>query len=229
MLNYDYWAVIESLNMFAGLIQQTGTLTRREMLAGGPRLVIIGAPWHPPLTLGESMAVNGVCLTIAQIQGKNIVCDILQETLDRTTLGGKRPGTALNLERALRLGDPLGGHLVTGHVDGIGIVSRRQAKGRDWIFQVSCGTELLNGMVLKGSIAIDGVSLTITELDEHSFTVALIPFTYAHTALGNLKAGDAVNLETDIIGKHIRRTLETQPAPTALTWEHLRAAGFGET
>ncbi len=214
--------------MFAGLIQQTGTLTRREMLAGGPRLVISGAPWHPPLTLGESMAVNGACLTIAQIQGKSFVCDILQETLDRTTLGGKRPGMALNLERALRLGDPLGGHLVTGHVDGIGLVSRRQAKGRDWILQVACGTELLSGMVLKGSIAIDGVSLTIVELDERSFAVALIPFTCAHTALGTLKSGDAVNLETDIIGKHIRRSLETQPAPTALTWERLRAAGFGE-
>ncbi|MCX6992145.1 MAG: riboflavin synthase [Kiritimatiellaeota bacterium] len=214
--------------MFTGLIQQIGTLARRETAAGGQRLVIAGAPWNPPLTLGESMAVNGACLTIAQIQGKNFAGDILQETLDRTTLGGKRPGATLNLERALRLGDPLGGHMVSGHVDGIGTVSHRQANGRDWILRVACETALLRDMVLKGSIAIDGVSLTIMELDERSFAVALIPFTCEHTALGTLKAGDSVNLETDLIGKHVRRTLETKPAPTPLTWERLRDAGFGE-
>jgi len=214
--------------MFTGLIQQIGTLSRRETVAGGLRLVIGGAPWNPPLTPGESMAVNGACLTIAHIQGNNFAGDILQETLECTTLGAKRPGAALNLERALRLGDPLGGHLISGHVDGIGAVNRRQAKGRDWILRVTCGTELLRGMVLKGSIAIDGVSLTITELDEHSFAVALIPFTCEHTALGALNKGDTVNLETDLIGKHVRRTLETEQAPTPLTWERLREAGFGE-
>jgi len=213
--------------MFTGLVQQIGTLSRRETAAGGLRLVIAGASWNPPLTMGESMAVNGACLTIAKIQGGNLACDILQETLDRTTLGLKRPGAALNLERALRLGDPLGGHMVTGHVDGIGTASSRQAKGRDWILRVTCGAELLRGMVLKGSIAIDGVSLTITELDQHSFAVALIPFTCAHTVLGKLKEGDSVNLETDLIGKHVRRTLETQLAPAPLTWDRLRAAGFG--
>jgi len=214
--------------MFTGLIQQIGTLARRETVAGGLRLVIAGAPWQMPLTLGESMAVNGACLTIVQIQGKNFAGDILQETLDRTTLGRKRPGAALNLERALRLGDPLGGHMVTGHVDGIGAVSSHQAKGRDWILRVTCGTELLRGMVLKGSIAIDGVSLTIMELTKRSFAVALIPFTCEHTALGKLKEGDPVNLETDLIGKHVRRTLATEQAPTPLTWDRLRAAGFGK-
>ncbi len=214
--------------MFTGLIQQIGTLVRRETAAGGMRLVIAGAPWPPPLTLGESMAVNGACLTIAQIQGNNFVCDILQETLDRTTLGEKRPGAALNLERALRMGDPLGGHMVSGHVDGIGTVSGRQAQGRDWILRVACGTELLHGMVLKGSIALDGVSLTIVELTERAFAVALIPFTCEHTALGKLKAGDTVNLETDLIGKQVRSTLETKSAPSPITWERLRAAGFGE-
>ncbi|MDD5677689.1 MAG: riboflavin synthase [Kiritimatiellae bacterium] len=214
--------------MFTGLIQQVGTLSRRETLTGGLRLVISGASWPAPLTPGESIAVNGACLTLAQIQGKDFACDILQETLERTTLGGKRPGTALNLERALRLGDPLGGHMVTGHVDGIGAVSCRQAQGRDWILGVTCITGLLRGMVLKGSIAIDGVSLTIMELTESSFAVALIPFTCKHTALGKLKEGDAVNLETDLIGKHVRRTLEMKPAPTPLTWDRLRKAGFGE-
>lgn len=214
--------------MFTGLIQQIGKLSRREMAAGGLRLVITGAPWNPPLTLGESMAVNGACLTIARIQGKNFTCDILQETLDRTNLARQQPGATLNLERALRLGEPLGGHMVSGHVDGIGTVGRLQAHGRDWILRVNCGAELLHGMVSKGSIAIDGVSLTIVELTECSFAVALIPFTCAHTALGKLKEGDTVNLETDLIGKHVRRTLATQPAPTPLTLERLRAAGFDE-
>lgn len=214
--------------MFTGLIQQVGSLVRHETVAGGLRLVICGASWEPPLTLGESMAVNGACLTIAHIQGKNFACDILQETLDRTTLGGKRPGAPLNFERALRLGDLLGGHLVTGHVDGIGAVSSRQAKGRDWMLRVSCGTELLRGIVLKGSITIDGVSLTVVKIDAHSFDVALIPFTCEHTALGKLKEGDAVNLETDLIGKHVRRILSTEQAPAVLTLDRLRAAGFGE-
>jgi len=214
--------------MFTGLIQQIGTLAHRETVAGGLRLVIAGAPWNPPLTPGESMAVNGACLTIAQIQGKNFACDILQETLDCTTLGEKLPGAALNLERALRLGDQLGGHMVSGHVDGIGTVSRRLAKGRDRILRVTCGNELLHGMVMKGSIAIDGVSLTIAELDESSFAVALIPFTCEHTALGALKAGTTVNLETDLIGKYVRRALETAQAPTPLTWDRLHNAGFGE-
>ena len=215
--------------MFTGLIQQIGILARRETAAGGLRIAISGAPWNLPLTLGESMAVNGVCLTLTQIQGKNFAGDILQETLDRTTLGGKRPGAALNLERALRLGDSLGGHMVSGHVDGIGTVSRRQVQGRDWILRVTCGADLLRGMVLKGSIAIDGVSLTITELTDRFFAVALIPSTCEHTTLGALKAGDTVNLETDLIGKHVRRTLETKPAPAPLTWERLHDAGFGDT
>lgn len=214
--------------MFTGLVQQIGTLTRRETSAGGLRLVITADAWAPPLSPGESMAVNGACLTLAQIVGQNFACDILQETVERTTLGAKRPGTALNLERALRLGEAIGGHMVTGHVDGIGAISSRQAKGRDWILRVTCGTDLLHGMVLKGSIAIDGVSLTITELDQHAFAVALIPFTCEHTALGKLKEGDAVNLETDLIGKHVRRTLEAAKVPAPLTWERLHTAGFGE-
>ncbi|MFH1476529.1 MAG: riboflavin synthase [Verrucomicrobiota bacterium] len=212
--------------MFTGLIQQVGVLSRRETTAGGLRLVITGGLWNPPLTPGESMAINGVCLTLAQIHGSNFACDILQETLARTALGAKRLGAELNLERALRLGEALGGHLVTGHVDGIGVVSRCQANGRDWILRVTCATALLRDMVLKGSIAIDGTSLTIMELDESSFTAALIPFTRAHTILGKLKESDTVNLETDLIGKHVRRALANEQTHTPLTWERLHAAGF---
>ncbi|MBI2442199.1 MAG: riboflavin synthase [Lentisphaerae bacterium] len=215
--------------MFTGLIQHVGKLVCRETAAGGLRLVIQSPVWQPPLAVGESLAVDGACLTIARIAGMRFACDILGKTCKRTTLGAKRPGAALNLERALRLGEALGGHLITGHVDGAGTVSHRQARGRDWILRVSCAAELLRGMVWKGSIAIDGVSLTITELDQRGFAVELIPFTCRHTTLDKLRAGDKVNLETDLIGKHVRRCLETGPTTTPLTGERLRAAGFGES
>lgn len=214
--------------MFTGLIQQIASLSRRETAEGGLRLVIECAAWNPPLVLGESVAVNGVCLTIAALDGRRFTCDLLRETADLTTLGRKRPGAALNLERALRLGDALGGHMVTGHVDDVGAVIGRKSAGRDWILRVKCDADLLRGMAPKGSIAIDGVSLTIVELTEHSFAVHLIPVTCEHTILGKLKEGDAVNLETDIIGKHVRRIMATEQAPAPLTLERLRNAGFGE-
>lgn len=215
--------------MFTGLIQQIGTFVRHETITSGLRLVIKSAAWQPPLKLGESLAVNGACLTIAQIQGRSFSCDLLQETTSRTNLGKKRPGAPLNLERALRLDDALGGHLITGHVDGTGIVKSCQACGRDRILRVSCAADLLRGLVPKGGIAIDGVSLTVVELMEGHFSVALIPFTREHTTLGQLRAGESVNLETDLIGKHVRRYLETAPSAARLTWEQLRSAGFGES
>ncbi len=216
--------------MFTGLIQQVGTLVRREAADGGLRLVIRGcASWNPPLSPGESIAVNGACLTAAQVEGPTFACDLLEETGVRTTLDAQPPGARLHLERALRLGDPLGGHWVTGHVDGLGTVAESAPRGRDRILRIACAPALLRGMVLKGSIAVDGVSLTIAELTDNGFTVHLVPFTCAHTALGTLAAGMAVNLETDLIGKHVARCLETAaaPAPAPLTWDRLRTAGFG--
>lgn len=214
--------------MFTGLIQQVGKLVRHETAAGGLRLAVTAEPWTPPLAEGESVAVSGVCLTVAQVQGVAFACDVLQETLDRTTLAGKQPGCALNLERALRLGDPLGGHMVTGHVDSIGTLLQQRAAGRDRVLRISCAAELLQGMVLKGSIAVDGISLTIAELDAQSFTVHIIPVTWTRTSLRDLREGAAVNLETDIIGKHVRRYLASSPPAAPLTWERLQQAGFGE-
>jgi riboflavin synthase len=214
--------------MFTGLIQQIGTLNRRETTADGLRLFIQGSAWPAPLALGESMAVNGACLTVAKIQGAQFACDILQETLIRTTLNAKLPGARLNLERALRLGDPLGGHMVSGHVDGTGTALGIKNKNRDRVLQIACASDLLRDMVVKGSIAIDGVSLTIVELNERAFSAHLIPFTRENTTLDSLQESDAVNLETDIIGKHVRRSLENSHPPTPLTWERLREAGFGD-
>lgn len=215
--------------MFTGLIQRVGKLKRRETAAGGLRLVVAAAdPWTPPLAEGESIAVSGVCLTATKVSAAEFVCDVLQETLDRTSLGAKQPGCSLNLERALRMGDQMGGHLVTGHVDGVGTLAQKRAAGRDWILRIACADDLLKGMAVKGSVAVDGISLTIAALDSKSFTVHIVPFTWNQTGLSGLREGDAVNLETDIIGKHVRRYLESGAAPSSLTLDRLREAGFGE-
>ncbi len=213
--------------MFTGLTQQIGKLKRRETAAGGLRLIMACGTWTPSLVEGESIAVNGVCLTVAGIKATEFACDVLQETLNRTNLGGKQPGCALNLERALRLNDPLGGHLVTGHVDGIGTLSAKQSAGRDWVLRIACADELLQGMVVKGSLAVDGISLTIADLDAASCTLHIIPFTWQRTNLRDLREGDAVNIETDMIGKHVRRHLEAGARFAPLTLERLRQAGFG--
>lgn len=201
--------------------------------------MLVSAPeWHPPLALGESMAVNGVCLTVCEIRGNVFACDILEETIQKTALGRKQRGSHLNLERALAAGERMGGHIVTGHVDGTGIVARRTPAGRDLILRITCGQTLINGMVMKGSVACDGASLTITRISDSSgsaraganpfFEIHLIPFTLSHTALGRLKTGDEINIETDIIGKYVARLLNTPEKQPRITMNRLREAGFGE-
>jgi riboflavin synthase len=185
------------------------------------------APWDSPLEPGESVAVQGVCLTVTAAEAGEFACDALQETLRRTDLGAKRPGAPLNLERALRLQDRLGGHLVTGHVDGTGTLLARQASGRDWILEIGCGPELMAGIVPKGSITCNGVSLTVAELRRSSFTVHLIPHTWDHTSLRALEPGEAVNLETDLIGKYVARALRAARGEAGLTLDDLQRAGFG--
>ena len=193
--------------MFTGLIQQIGKLAGKEKKGGALRLIINTRPWNPPLAEGESIAVNGVCLTAAEITDHGFACDVLTETVRCSNLGAKQTGAALNLERATRAGEPLGGHLITGHVEGLGILTRRVATGRDWTFEFSCDKALLGQMVAKGSIACDGVSLTISILSGASFSVNIIPLTWANTNLQHLRERDAVNLETDLIGKYVFRWL----------------------
>lgn len=238
--------------MFTGLIQQVGKLNRVEAVDGGQRLFIGAAEWQPCLAPGESIAVSGVCLTVSHLQEDEFACDVLQETLGKTTFGGKRPGCSLNLERALTVGSAMGGHMVTGHVDGTGTVVLRKAVGRDWMLRIACDDSLMNGMVLKGSVACDGVSLTIAGLDVsgHSsggattdvtpgageacsprggfFEVHLVPYTWSHTALSKLKQGNGVNIETDIIGKYVYRYMNTGERNPGITIDRLREAGFDD-
>ncbi|MBN1670553.1 MAG: riboflavin synthase [Kiritimatiellae bacterium] len=215
--------------MFTGLIRKVGRLGGLNRTAeGGVLRVALDEPWDEPPAKGESVAVSGACLTVVESSRNGFVCDVLAETLDKTNLGGKTTGAPLNLERALRMGDRLGGHMVSGHVDGTGPLVARTDTGRDWVLEIGCGADLLPEIVRKGSIAVDGVSLTVAALKPHAFTVHIIPFTWQHTALHALKPGESVNIETDIIGKYVRRCLAGREEQPGVTLDDLRRAGFLE-
>jgi riboflavin synthase len=214
--------------MFTGLIQRVGSLSAIKPRRDGASLTVRHDAWDSPLAVGESVAVQGACLTVASCRPGEFTCDVLKETLARTNLGSKRDGAALNLERALRADERLGGHIVTGHIDGLGDVRSLARAGDDRVLEVGCGEDLLSGIVPKGSVSIDGVSLTIAELRAKSFTVHLIPHTWQNTSLSALKAGNSVNLENDILGKYVQRYLAKLQPRQGLTMDRLRAAGFGE-
>ncbi len=208
--------------MFTGLVEKTGKLVQLE----AARIAVTAGAWDAPLKEGESLAVSGVCLTLAGADHSAMWFDVLEETLQRTNLGEKKAGDRLNLERALRAGDRLGGHMVTGHVDGIGRVESLVPRGADWVLEVSVEPRLAGDMVLKGSVACDGVSLTIAGLEDNRFSVHLIPVTWKHTALSDLKPGDPVNVETDVVGKYVRRFLETGASRGRITEEVLKKFGY---
>lgn len=208
--------------MFTGIIQKIGTVKR---VSRGRGLVVeIGfEPFAKPLEEGESVAVNGVCLTVAKCDATRFTADVLEETVSRTGIGDLIPGEKVNLERALRAGDSMGGHIVQGHVDCRGMVRAKIQKGRDFQLQIRCGRVLAAQSVLKGSVAVDGVSLTISAIGDDWLGVDLIPTTAAETVLGAKKVGDKVNLEGDIVGKYIAKNAAKTGG---LTEETLRNAGF---
>lgn len=197
--------------MFTGLIQGVGRLATRGMRGGDARLRIdAGSLPFAGVQLGESIAVNGVCLTVVASDAAGFEADASNETLALTTLGGLTVGTALNLERAMRADDRLGGHLVSGHVDGVGRVVRIEpdARAQRWTFAAPAA--LLRYVAQKGSICVDGVSLTVNAVDDAGFEVALVPHTIAHTAFGTTAIGDAVNLEVDLVARYVERLLTTR-------------------
>ena len=212
--------------MFTGLIQKTGALVSIRTGSEGGGLVVRAGPWDAPLTVGESVSISGACLTLVSYAGDQMTFDALQETFERTNLGRKKTGDRVNLERALRAGDALGGHIVTGHVDGIGTVRGRRRAGRDWVIEIAYDRALRGGFVPKGSVACDGVSLTIADLTDQAFHVHVIPHTWEHTTLSDLNVGDSVNLETDILGKYMQRLLQGGTGGPAVTQDSLRRAGF---
>ena len=208
--------------MFTGLVQRIGTVKRVSRGRGLVLEVAADVAWPRPLESGESVAVNGVCLTVVRCDGSRFTADVLRETESRTGLGELVPGAKVNLERAVRAGEALGGHLVQGHVDGRGAVSAILPKGRDVQLRVRCGRVLAAQSVLKGSVTIDGVSLTISALGSDWLGVDLIPTTARETTLGAKRVGDGVNLEGDVVGKYLAK----DTARPGLTEEALSAAGF---
>ena len=208
--------------MFTGLVQRIGTVKRVSRGRGLVLEVAADVAWPRPLESGESVAVNGVCLTVVRCDGSRFTADVLRETESRTGLGELAPGVKVNLERAVRAGEALGGHLVQGHVDGRGVVSAILPKGRDVQLRVRCGRVLAAQSVLKGSVTIDGVSLTISALGDDWLGVDLIPTTARETTLGAKRVGDGVNLEGDIVGKYLAKGA----ARPGLTESALAAAGF---
>ena len=193
--------------MFSGIVERMGRVVDRTAIGSGCRLVIDAGPLAERQRVGDSVAVDGVCLTVVERRGELLGFDLSPETLARTTLGERVAGDAVNLEPALRAGDPIGGHFVQGHVDGVGVLEQREPQGdyeRLW-FRVP--EPLTAEMVRKGSVAVDGVSLTIVELEADRFSVALIPHTLRVTTLGSKPVGARVNIETDVIGKYVVRVL----------------------
>jgi riboflavin synthase len=199
--------------MFTGLVETLGEVRQlKPDGAGGRHLVVTAPSLADQLAIGESVAVNGACLTVVERDGQTFRCQAGPETLRRTNLGELTVGDRVNLERSLRLCDRLGGHLVQGHVDGVGRIAQRQLQG-DWeMVWFQCAAELAAQMVPKGSVAVDGVSLTLVEVAPDGFSVALIPHTLANTTLGFKRPGAVVNLETDLIGKYVWKYLSTMQA-----------------
>jgi riboflavin synthase len=187
--------------MFTGIVRELGTVVSFD----GRRLAVAATETASGAGVGDSVAVAGVCLTVVEAAEGRLAFDVVPETVSRTALGRLQPGSAVNLEPSLRVGDQLGGHVVQGHVDGVGRVRSSAPEGdsrRTWI---DAPEEVVRYCLEKGSIAVDGVSLTVTAVDDDGFEVALIPHTLAVTTLGRLEAGDAVNLEVDVLGKVVER------------------------
>lgn len=216
--------------MFTGIIQKIGRVETMTLNLPQPLLRIAHDPWDSPLTPGESIAVQGVCLTVVRAEQGWFEGNVLQETLQRTNLSAVKRGDRLNLERALRAGDRLGGHIVSGHVDGVGKVREIVAIGGDWRLTVECSSTLADGIVEKGSIAIDGVSLTVGAIQGCVFTCYLVAFTWSNTTLRNLHTGSAINLELDMLGKYARRREPVESTAGNITEEFIaRAGNFGRS
>ncbi len=196
--------------MFTGLVQTTGTIFRAEDAGSGRNILIQSSELPQKITLGDSVAVNGCCLTVIEITEDYLAFEAGPETLNRTTCGDLKADDRVNLECSLCVGDPLGGHFVTGHIDGVGELHLREDDEEWSICSFRVPSALTTQMISKGSIAVDGVSLTLVEVQQEHFTVQLIPHTLSHTTLGDLSPGGKVNIETDILAKYVQKSIHSE-------------------
>lgn len=196
--------------MFTGIVESRGSVTRLEVRPEAIRMGIDAPGLMEGVSPGDSIAVNGVCLTVVDPSPEGFEADVMQETMQRSALGDLRPGGVVNLERAVRVSDRLGGHIVQGHVDCTGVVASIDPH-EDWtVVRIDVPEDMTRYMVEKGSICVDGVSLTIVSVDGSGFTVSLIPTTIAETTLGSRTVGDRVNIEVDVLAKYVERLLESR-------------------
>lgn len=216
--------------MFTGIIEAIGTLSRIETQGGDGRFTIdTGKLSMAGVGLGDSIAVNGVCLTAIELGNHHFVADVSTETLSRTTLGEAKPGTHVNLELALLPTTRLGGHLVSGHVDGVGVIIEKQGDARSWRFTLDAPTAIAKYIAEKGSICINGISLTVNEVKGTRFGVNIVPHTLKETTLGETAVGDRVNLEVDLLARYLERLLMGDKAAepeSSVTMGLLRKSGF---
>ncbi len=209
--------------MFTGIIEEVGAV--RNLSRGGQAcsISISAKKILEGTKIGDSIAVNGVCLTVTSIDSSGFTADVMPETLRRSSLGNLTVGKSVNLERAMAANGRFGGHIVTGHIDGTGTIRAIQPEGNAVLFRISAGADLLRYVVEKGSIAIDGISLTVASVTVADFTVSLIPHTRAETSLREKRVGDRVNLETDILGKYVAKLIFPS---SGVTMDFLRETGF---
>ncbi len=212
--------------MFTGLIEELGRVAAFEQKGDNARIRIAASVVTEGTSSGDSIAVNGVCLTALDVEPASFAADVSKETLDRSTLGGLAVGSAVNLERAVTPTTRLGGHIVQGHVDTRGTFLGAEKSGDFWTVTIGFPPEMSQYLIYKGSVAVEGISLTVAKLSTDSFDVALIPKTWAMTNLSTLKPGDPVNLEADVIAKYVERMIQERVPDSRITRETLEKAGF---
>jgi len=218
--------------MFTGLIQDIGKIQSIERKGGGVSLAIVTQLDPEAVKIGDSISVDGVCLTVVRVSGRTFTVEVSPETLKRTTLVNATTGQPVNLEMALKLSDPLGGHLVAGHVDGTGEIEEISPEGNSLRYRFRIPLEIGRYLIEKGSVAVDGISLTVAECHDQEFSISVIPHTAERTTLGKKKAGDKVNLENDLIAKYVEKFVRQAGAPiqqsTRINAAFLAEHGFGK-
>lgn len=212
--------------MFTGLIEEIGEVKELRRATTLQRMEVAARAVIEDLAIGDSIGIDGVCQTVVALRGNRFAVESVEETLSRTTFSALRTGDRVNLERPLKASDRLGGHMVLGHVDGVGVIRRLEASGGSWILEVEAPSALRRYIAPKGSIAIDGISLTVVTSTAEGFTISLIPHTFAGTNMKQRKRGDRVNIEVDVVARYLERLLVREDADGAFDLSRLKEMGY---
>lgn len=212
--------------MFTGIVEEVGNLIAKKLGTASATLVIRAPHVVSDVSLGDSIATNGVCLTVTAFDTTSFSADVMHETLDRSTLGALNPGDPVNLERAMSAQGRFGGHLVSGHIDGVGRITAIKRDDTAIWYTIDASPDILHYVVEKGSITLDGISLTVARVSTHDLSVSVIPHTQAHTNLVSKRVGDSINIECDVIGKYVEKFLGVRAPSSGLTKTFLESCGF---